>query len=101
MQLLRPFTKQEFVSFIEYCNANNKTYKDMGNRLETCDWEKNRKNEIEDNIAQLKSELTKWKEDVEQVELFGMERADYEQKKIRCSQIITELRILEEELKNL
>lgn len=46
-------------------------------------------------IYLLKQELKKFKEDVEQVELFDMERSDYEQKKIRCANIILELRNLE------
>ena len=46
-------------------------------------------------IGKLKQELEKWKEDVEQVELFGMERVDYEQKKTRCAEIIIQLRELE------
>lgn len=46
-------------------------------------------------IAELKQELAKWKEDVEQVELFGMQRNDYEEKKKRCAEIILELRELE------
>lgn len=46
-------------------------------------------------IGKLKQELEKWKEDVEQVELFGMERTDYEQKKTRCAEIIIQLRKLE------
>lgn len=46
-------------------------------------------------IGKLKQELEKWKEDVEQVELFGMERTDYEQKKTRCVEIIIQLRKLE------
>lgn len=50
-------------------------------------------------IKTLKQELAKYKEDVEQVELFGMERADYEQKKTRCAEIILELRELEQKLK--
>lgn len=49
-------------------------------------------------IPQLKQELTKWKEDVEQVELFGMDRSDYEEKKKRCAEIILELRVLEKEV---
>lgn len=52
-------------------------------------------NDNKEKIARLKQELAKWKEDVEQVELFGMERADYEQKKARCAEIILELRELE------
>ena len=51
-------------------------------------------------IRILKSELAKYKEDVEQVELFGMERYDYEEKKKRCADIILELRILEKEVKD-
>ena len=50
-------------------------------------------------IATKKSKLQKFKEDVEQVELFGMERADYEEKKAQCVQIIEELRALENQLK--
>ena len=46
-------------------------------------------------IGKLKQELAKWKEDVEQVELFGMTRTDYEQKKTRCAEIIIQLRELE------
>ena len=46
-------------------------------------------------INQLKQKLVKYKEDVEQVELFGMERSDYEQKKQMCANIILELRQLE------
>lgn len=49
-------------------------------------------------IISLKAELAKYKEDVEQVELFGMERTDYEEKKKRCADIILELRILEKEV---
>lgn len=52
----------------------------------------------EDMIFKLKQELEKYKEDVEQVELFGMDRDDYEQKKSRCAEIIIELRKLEKEL---
>ena len=46
-----------------------------------------------------KYKLNKYKEDVEQVELFGMQRADYEEKKALCVQIIQELRTLENQLK--
>lgn len=50
-------------------------------------------------IYELKQLIQKYKEDVEQVELFGMERADYEEKKQACVDIIEELRGLEAELK--
>ena len=55
--------------------------------------------EISWNISQLKGKLQKFKEDVEQVELFGMERADYEEKKAQCVSIIQQLRKLENQLK--
>lgn len=51
------------------------------------------------HYIELKQKLQKFKEDVEQVELFGMERADYEEKKAQCVQIIEELRALENQLK--
>lgn len=50
-------------------------------------------------IAQLKQQIAKYKEDVEQVELFGMQRDDYEQKKELCKNIILQLRELEKQLK--
>ena len=46
-------------------------------------------------IQELKTLLNKYKEDVEQVELFGMERTDYEEKKRLCAEMILELRELE------
>lgn len=46
-------------------------------------------------ILRLKQELIPIKEDVEQVELFGMERADYAYKKQRCKDIVLRLRALE------
>ena len=51
--------------------------------------------ELSYKIGKLKQQLKKYKEDVEQVELFGMERADYEEKKTQCVAIIEELRVLE------
>lgn len=50
-------------------------------------------------IMLLKRQLVRYKEDVEQVELFGMERSDYEEKKKMCTDIILELRELEKTLK--
>lgn len=46
-------------------------------------------------IYLLKEKLTKYKYDVEQVELFGMQRDDYELKKQRCIEIVERLRTLE------
>lgn len=49
-------------------------------------------------IAQKKALLVKYREDVEQVELFGMERADYAEKKAACKTLVEELRVLEKQL---
>lgn len=49
----------------------------------------------EQEIFELKQKIEKYKEDVEQVELFGMERVDYEEKKKTCAEIIVRLRELE------
>lgn len=56
---------------------------------------------ISQEIATLKASLAKYKEDVEQVELFGMVRADYEQKKTSCKQLVLQLRDLEKRLREL
>ena len=49
-------------------------------------------------IATKKALLNKYREDVEQVDLFGMERADYAEKKKLCKQFVEELRELEKKL---
>lgn len=59
------------------------------------------KSQIEQEIATLKNEIAHIKEDVEQVELFGIERQDYERKKARCVEIILRLRELEARLKEM
>ncbi len=51
-------------------------------------------------IYQLKQQLEKYKEDVEQVELFGMQRADYNEKKKLCAEIVVRLRELEKLVKS-
>ena len=57
--------------------------------------------QISKEICDLRQEIIKAKEDVEQVELFGMERSDYTQKKARCVEIIQRLRVLEARLEEL
>lgn len=47
-----------------------------------------------ENIRELKAELAKIKEDIEQ-EIFGLVRNDYTEKKARAAEIINELRVLE------
>lgn len=44
---------------------------------------------------EIKIRLQKYKEDVEQVELFGMERTDYAEKKSACASMILRLREIE------
>lgn len=46
-------------------------------------------------ITILKIQLERYKEDVEQVELFGMERQDYEEKRQLCKNLIIKIRELE------
>lgn len=58
------------------------------------------KEKAETEILQIKEKLAKYKEDVEQVELFGMERADYEEKKQLCANMIVRLRELEKIVKS-
>lgn len=53
---------------------------------------------IQAQIAEKKALLLKYREDVEQVDLFGMERADYEEKKVACRTLVEELRALEKNL---
>ena len=56
--------------------------------------------QAEQEIWEIKEKLAKYKEDVEQVELFGMERADYEEKKQLCANMIVRLRELEKIVKS-
>jgi len=53
-----------------------------------------------EQIMQLKDQLQKYKEDVEQVDLFGMQRNDYQEKKQRCAEIVLQLRQLESEVRD-
>ena len=46
-------------------------------------------------ITILKIQLERYKEDIEQVELFGMERQDCEEKKQLCKNLIIKIRELE------
>ena len=50
---------------------------------------------LESKIRNLKQQLKKYKEDVEQAIHFGMERTDYEEKKKACKDIINQLKNLE------
>ena len=57
--------------------------------------EQKAKIELEKTIREKKALLNKYREDVEQVDLFGMVRNDYSEKKELCKQLVYELRELE------
>lgn len=61
--------------------------------------EQKAKIELAKTIREKKALLNKYREDVEQVDLFGMERADYAEKKELCKQLVYELRELEASFK--
>ena len=50
-------------------------------------------------IAEKKAILVKYREEVEQVSLVGMEREDFEEKKEACKALVEKLRVLEKEVK--
>lgn len=57
--------------------------------------EQKAKIELAKTIREKKALLNEYREDVEQVDLFGMERNDYSEKKELCKQLVYELRELE------
>lgn len=57
--------------------------------------EEKAKIELAKTIREKKALLNKYREDVEQVDLFGMVRDDYAEKKELCKQLVYELRELE------
>ena len=57
--------------------------------------EEKAKIELAKTIREKQALLNKYREDVEQVYLFGMEREDYAEKKELCKQLVYELRELE------
>jgi hypothetical protein len=57
--------------------------------------EQKAKIELAKTIREKQALLNKYREDVEQVDLFGMERKDYAEKKELCKQLVYELRELE------
>jgi hypothetical protein len=95
---------EEYSARAEYCNNNNLVIMEIeadneGRRFQIQAIPEPTAFELVlDEISQKKALLEKYKEDVEQVELFGMERADYEDKKKICANIILELRDLEKQL---
>ena len=61
--------------------------------------EQKAKMELSKTIREKKALLNKYREDAEQVDLFGMVRDDYSEKKELCKQLVYELREMEALLK--
>ena len=101
------YDDNEYSARAEFCNNNNLVIKeiesdDNGRRFTIVEPPQPTEQEIIiADIFNKKKLLEKYKEDVEQVELFGMDRMDYEEKRSKCAEIILELRNLENELANL
>lgn len=99
------YLDDEYSARAEFCNNNGLVIVEIGRD------EKGRRFQIQKcpeptvvekariQISDKKAMLEKYKEDVEQVELFGMERDDYEEKKKVCVNLILELRSLEQIIK--
>ena len=103
------YLDNNYPSIVEYCNNNNFIIIEIeadnkGRRFQIQEapiptiTPITRKDNLILEISAKKQLLEKYKEDVEQVELFGMERKDYEEKKQYCVSLIQELRVLEKEL---
>lgn len=87
-----------------WANKNNCTIIELesdekGRRFKIVENVLSPKDFLSTRISELKRQIAKYKEDVEQVELFGMERSDYQEKKQMCANIILQLRQLENQLK--
>ena len=79
----------------DYTQITEEEFNSLSNKRYEPTAEQKAKIELAKTIREKKALLNKYREDVEQVDLFGMERADYEEKKILCKQLVYELRELE------
>ena len=77
-----------------YIQITEEEFKDLTKPKEQTAEEK-AKMELSKTIREKKALLNKYREDVEQVDLFGMVRDDYSEKKELCKQLVYELRELE------
>ena len=96
------FKIEQYDEAYEFCQANNYIIAEInpdGYGIRQFRLEPQPEPTIEElkqqQVYTLKAELSKIKEDVEQVSLFGMQRNDYDYKKSRCIEIIQQLRALE------
>lgn len=78
-----------------YTQITEEEFNSLSNKRYEPTEEQKAKIELEKTIREKKALLNKYREDVEQVDLFGMERADYAEKKELCKQLVYELRELE------
>ena len=96
----------EYSKRAQFCNENNLMIVEITKEADSERWfairevpPPNKRDLLCQEIYKLKVELEKAKEDIEQVELFGMTRTDYDTKKTRCAEIVLKLRELEKEVK--
>ena len=82
-----------------YTQITEEEFNSLNNKRYELTEEQKAKIELEKTIREKKALLNKYREDVEQVDLFGMERADYAEKKELCKQLVYELRELEASFK--
>lgn len=106
MELGMIIYENEYNEACDFCFAHNYTIKEIeanenGRRFQIVEIPQPTERELaQQEIQEIKEKLAKYKEDVEQVELFGMERADYEEKKQLCANMIVRLRELEKIVKS-
>lgn len=82
-----------------YTQITEEEFNSLSNKRYELTAEQKAKIELAKTIREKKALLNKYREDVEQVDLFGMERADYSEKKELCKQLVYELREMEASFK--
>lgn len=97
----------EYAQRAKFCNENGLLIAEINKdsngerRFQICELPKPTKEQLlSAEISEKKELLNKYREDVEQVDLFGIERADYTEKKKACKELVLELRKLEKERGN-
>ena len=97
MELNSIFYEESYSEAYNYAKENNYTIVEIEADENGRRFKISQKTDFEalNEIEALKAMLRKYKEDVEQVELFGMQRDDLEYKKGQCASIIERLRELE------
>lgn len=78
-----------------YTQITEEEFNSLSNKKYEPTEEQKAKAELAKTIREKKALLNKYREDVEQVDLFGMVRDDYAEKKELCKQLVYELRELE------